>query len=269
MVRLVAVQEVEREKIKAAESKLATLVQEDAFDAVREAACKALEAIEATEQIDLLAEVSEKDAHEDVRAAARAAVKALRLRITEATYRGDSKYRKPTLSLDKDEPKTRRLAIGLGTMGGFGFISADLRGRIPTGAEYLPYVGIELGGGWTPPALYVVTAGPTGDINNEDYKWKIISGAVSVLFYFHRMHYAAVRGGFDVGRGPYAILAYGFEYLNQEGFFSWGVEAGILIQPGIENFIDNLVTCDDDNDCEEELWPVIPCVRFSLHFYPV
>jgi hypothetical protein len=269
MVRLVAVQEVEREKIVAAEATLSTLVKEDAFDAVREAACKALQAIEATDKIDLLADVAANDANENVRIAAHNAVKALRLLITNATYKGESKYRQPKLTVEKEEPKTRRLGIGLGTMGGLGFVALDLRGRIPTRSEYLPFVGIEFGGGWTPPALYPVTAGPVGKIDNQDYKWRIFSGALSVLLYFHRMHYGAVRVGFDVGRGPYALFTYGFEFLNDNGFFSWGLEAGILTQPGIETYIDNLVTCEEDNSCNEDRWPVIPCVRFSLHLYPI
>jgi hypothetical protein len=66
----------------------------------------------------------------------------------------------------------------------------------------------------------------------------------------------------------YGILGYGFEFLNQEGFFSWGVEAGITYQPMIHKRIDNLVDCSEGDSCSKsELWPVIPFVRFSLHFY--
>jgi hypothetical protein len=59
------------------------------------------------------------------------------------------------------------------------------------------------------------------------------------------------------------MFGYGFEHLNEEGFFSWGIEIGMLIQPVIEDNIDNLVENPQIND----LWPVIPYVRFVLHFY--
>jgi hypothetical protein len=274
MVRLVAVQEVGRNKIRNAEDVVAKMAKEDTFAGVREAACKALQDFGAVWQIDHLSEIAANDPEVSVRNAAATAIQALERQLKNdtslpRTAEEDERYRMPTMSLDDKEPKTRLLAVGIGIMGGYGFAAAHLRGRIPTGFKYLPWIGIEAGAGWTPPALYVVTAGPVGDVNGDD-KWKIISGAGGVLLYPHRMHYATVRGGFDIGRGGYALIGYGLEVLNDEGFVSWGVEAGIVIQPAIENMVDNISVCSEgDPDCHGDLWPVIPYTRFSIHFYPL
>ena len=274
MVRLVTVQEIGRNKIRSAEDAVAKMAEEDPFAGVREAACKTLQDLGAVWQIDHLKEIAATDPEIAVRNAAASAIIVLQRDLKKdttlpQTAAEDNRYRMPSMTLNDKGPETRHLAVGLGIMGGYGFIALDLRGRIATGAKYLPWVGIEAGGGWTPPALYIVTAGPVGDINGDD-KWKIISGAGGVLLYPHRMHYAAIRGGFDIGRGGYAVVGYGLEVLNDEGFISWGVEAGIVIQPAIENMIDNVSVCSrDEPDCHGDLWPVIPYVRFSLRFYPI
>jgi hypothetical protein len=262
MVRLLAVQEAERTGNKLAIPKLATLAEEDTYDSVREAACKALETLKATDRIELLSEIAANDSSANVRAAAAEAVKGLGGLLLD-----DEDYKKPSVQTFKPKKETRHLAVGLGVMGGYGVIAVNLRGRFATGWSGLPWIGVELGGGWTPPALYIITAGPVESVNNDDLRMLIFSGAGALLLYPGRLHYAALRGGFDIGRGAYGVLAYGFEMLNDEGFFSWGVEAGILIQPAIKKWVENL--CDEGDACTENLWPVIPCVRFSLQFYPL
>ena len=274
MVRLVSIQEVGRNKISAAEDEVARMAKEDTFAGVREAACKALQDLGAVWHIDHLKEIAATDPEISVRNAAATAVSVLQKKLERdtalpETAAHDDRYRMPKMSLDNKPPETRHLAVGLGIMGGYGFAAAHLRGRIATGLRYLPWIGIEAGGGWTPPPLYIVTAGPVDTINGDD-KWKIISAAGGVLLYPHRMHYGTVRGGFDVGRGGYVVLGYGLEVLNDEGFFSWEVEAGILIQPMVEDMVDNISECSEDEpDCNGEMWPVIPYVRFSIHFYPI
>ncbi len=289
MVRLLAVEKVEKGKMLLAVNKLASMIVSDPFTEVRQAACRALATLGATSQIGALKGVAANDSSAVVRAAAAEAVRKLESRPQYGTMtrselltpspgrqvvppgEGDEldNYRKPELATGEGDLITRKFALGLGTMGGYGLAAIDARFRIHTGAEGLPYVGIELGGGWSPPAVYPVISGPIGDISNEDNKWKIISGGAAVLLYLHRLHYIAARGGIDIGQGPYAILGYGFEQLNVEGFFSWGVEVGILYHPVIVDWVDNLVDCNDpDSNCtSDELWPVIPYVRFSLHFY--
>jgi hypothetical protein len=274
LVRLIAVQEAGRKNIRDAEEQVAKMAKNDPFAGVREAACTALQDLKATWQLDLLSDIAANDSDPAVRNAAATAVSTLRRdldRDTALNPTPDDKeyYREPALlSVGEEQPETRVFGIGLGIMGGYGVIGASLRGKIPTGIKYLPWIGIEAGTGWTPPALYVVTAGPVDTIDSDD-KWQIISGGGAVLLYPHRMHYAAVRGGFDIGRGGYIIVGYGFEMLNEEGFLSWGVEAGVLVQPAIDDRIDRLTTCDEKGSCDAETWPAIPVVRFSLHFYPI
>jgi hypothetical protein len=261
MVRLLAVQEAERTALKAAIPKLATMAKEDTFDAVREAACKALESLGATDRIELLSEIAANDSNANVRAAAAEAVKGLGGMLLE-----EKDYKKPSIEPFKPEKETRHFAAGIGTMGGYGMISLDLRGRIATGWSALPWIGIEVGGGWTPPGAYLVTAGPLENTDNDDHRMLIFSAAGAVLLYPARIHYAALRGGFDIGRGGYGVIAYGLEMLDDKGFFSWGVEGGILIQPGINNWIGKICS---GNQCDQDLWPVIPCVRLSVQFYPL
>jgi hypothetical protein len=261
MVRLLAVQEVERTTLKAAIPKLAVMAKEDTFDAVREAACKALGTLGATDRIELLSEIAANDSNANVRASAAEAVRGLGGMLLD-----DRRSQKTSMEPLRPEKETRRFAAGIGTMGGYGMISLDLRGRFATGWSALPWIGIEVGGGWTPPGAYLVTAGPLENADNDDYRMLIFSAAGAVLLYPGRIHYAALRGGFDVGRGGYGVIAYGLEMLDDKGFFSWGVEGGILIQPGISNWIDRI--CEGD-ECAEDLWPVIPCVRFSVQIYPL
>ena len=280
-LRLLAVQQVESRRLKEAEPKLVSMINTDPYAEVRAAACQALGVIGATNRIEFLRSVAVSDLSADVRAAAFEAVRMLEGSIgaveepkeptvppEQPEKPSDEKHKQPSLSLDENEPVTKYFAFGIGSMGGYGIAALTLRGRIPTGLPGLPWIGVEAGAGWTPPGGYALTAGPVDEINNEDYKWKIITGAGGVLFFLHRLHYIAVRGGFDIGRSGFGLVGYGFEHLNQEGFFSWGVEAGIVIQPGIDGSIDNLVVCDPGSECStDDLWPVVPYVRFSLHFY--
>jgi hypothetical protein len=291
MVRLLAVQKGEKERTLQAENKLASMVQSDPFPEVRRAACQTLATLGAMAQMGVLKTVAANDSSSVVRSAAANAVTSLESRPKYTTKSallaasepgagdggqgtpgdGKDKYKKPELTMDDEGLHTRHFGFGLGTMGGYGVAALDARFRIATPSQYLPWIGIEVGGGWTPPDIYAVIAGPVGDVTNDDNKWKIISGAAAVLFYLHRLHYIPLRGGVDMGQGPYAMLGYGFEQLNPEGFFSWGVEVGILIHPVIEDWRDNLVDCDNgDGSCNDvDLWPVIPYVRFVLHFYLV
>jgi len=282
LVRIAAIEQVEREKNLGAAGKLADLARHDAFSDVRAAACRALGAIGAADQLELLVYLQTYDANADVRAAAGRAVRALTGEPERPIFPapadpdsegkdgeiGDDGFPMPSLLSTEIEPTTRHLAFGLGTMGGFGIAAFDVRGRIATGSAALPWVGLEIGGGWTPPNGYQIVSGMTADITDDDVRWKLISGAASVLLYFHRWHYVPIRGGFDIGQGPYAILGYGFEHLNEEGFFSWGVEIGLLYHPVVEDWIGNVTDCSGDA-CASAAWPVIPFVRFSLHFYPV
>ena len=96
--------------------------------------------------------------------------------------------------------------------------------------------------------------------------WDVISGGGGILLFFHRNHYMPIRAGFDIGQGPYMLLGYGFEILNQEGFFGWGGELGILYHPVMEDWIGKLVDGPAQNT---EFWPVVPFARFVLHFYAV
>jgi hypothetical protein len=243
-----------------------------------------------TDAFDLLKEVATQDANAAVRRAAAVSVKQMSgesvedgrplVPVDESAAEGESvdgedesqekglvAGEQPVLEFRDPEPVTKSLAIGIGSMGGFGIAALNVRGRIATKAKGLPWIGIEVGGGWTPPDGFQVTAGPVEKVDGE-YEWAIVSGAASVLFYLHRMHYIPLRGGFDIGRGPFGVVGYGFEHLNEEGFFSWGVEVGLLIQPVIEDWIDKIVDCGGATKCiSDEPWKLVPSVRFSLHFY--
>jgi len=275
-VRLHTVEQVGRQKITTAENKLAHLVLTDPHSGVREAACLALARIRAFSRIELLRSVALNDTSAGVRDAAAKAVRVLRGQpdVPHSQYNGvfeagptiapeRNRYKQPELlTLDeKKEIVTRYLALGIGTMGGYGIASLSLRGRIPTKSPALPWVGVEVGSGWTPPKGYQITAGPVGDVDVDDDRWRIVSVAGAVLLYFHRWHYVAMRGGWDRGRGGYAVAGYGFEHLNDEGFFSWGAEVGLLYQPVIRDKIETIVSKPEDT------WPIVPYVRFSLHFY--
>ncbi len=273
LVRIVALQEVGRNNIKSAEGQIAKMAKEDSFAGVREAACIALHDINAVWQVDLLSDIAANDVEPSVRKAAAAAVSAFQRDLMRDTKLQSAPYDHNKLDKQKVEPskpteETRHFGIGIGVMGGYGVIALNLRGRIPTGIRYLPWVGIEAGGGWTPRQLYTVTAGPVDRIDAEE-KNKLFSGAGALLLYPHRQHYAVVRGGYDIGRGGYALFGYGLEMLNPNGFVSWGVEAGILYQPIIDEKIKRVNTCDETNSCTSETWPVAPYVRFSVHFYPI
>ncbi|MCP4678158.1 MAG: HEAT repeat domain-containing protein [Deltaproteobacteria bacterium] len=289
MLRIQTIENIGQTKFKMAVGKVAAMAKSDPHAGVREAACLALASLEAYSKIETLEAIVANDMNANVRAAATKALRTLRgeaapsgspMVVTGETSASDEnkdqeperdKYRKPTLRLQQqiDEPKTRYMAIGFGTMGGYGIANMDVRGRIPTGNEYLPWVGLEVGGGWTPPRGYQITAGPVGDINHDPKKWRIISAGGAVLLYFHRMHYVPLRMGWDIGRGLYTLFGYGFEHLAHEGFFSWGAEIGILIQPVIREKLGRIAVCDNDVDCKlDELWLAIPFARFSLHFYP-
>jgi hypothetical protein len=287
IVRLASVEQVERENNRRALGKLADLARNDAFADVRAAACRALGALGAREQLELLVYLSAYDANADVRAAAARAVRRLSgepepapagpifeqdPEAAPAPAEGASgesgAFPMPSLLNEEPEVDTRHFAFGFGSMGGFGIAAFDVRGRIATGADALPWVGFEIGGGWTPPRVYPIVSGLTEDLVEDDIRWKLISGAAGLLLYFHRWHYVPLRGGFDPGQGPYAILGYGFEHLNDEGFFSWGIEIGLLYHPVVKDWIGNVTDCQGDA-CADAAWPVIPYVRFSLHFYLV
>ncbi len=276
-VRLHTVQQVGKQQIKTAEKKLAHMVLTDPHSGVREAACLALADVRAASRIELLRSVAMNDPNAGVRDAAAKAVRILRgepnmpdpqsggFAAGPSIAPERNRYRQPEImNLDeKKEIVTRVLAMGIGSMGGYGIASLSIRGRIPIKSPALPSVGIEVGSGWTPPTGYQITAGPVGDVDIEDDRWRIVSVGGAVLLYFHRWHYAALRGGWDKGRGGYAVAAYGFEHLNDEGFFSWGAEVGLLYQPVITDKIVGIVSSPGDT------WPIVPCVRFSLHFYMV
>jgi hypothetical protein len=285
-VRVTAIEQVEREGNRRAVGKLADLARYDAFADVRAAACRALGTLEAKEQLELLVYLAAYDANADVRAAAARSVRRIegqpepepeRPIFAPETDAASAKaedgdeggaFPMPSILQAEAEPVTRHFALGFGSMGGFGIAAFDVRGRIATGSDGLPWVGFEIGGGWTPPTGYQIVSGLTEEITDDDIRWKLISGAAGLLLYFHRWHYVPIRGGFDPGQGPYAVLGYGFEHLNDEGFFSWGIEVGLLYHPVVKDWIGNVTDCDGDA-CEEAVWPVIPYIRFSLHFYLV
>ncbi|MDD5306539.1 MAG: HEAT repeat domain-containing protein [Deltaproteobacteria bacterium] len=291
LVRLAAVEQVAKDAIARAESKLVSMVQTEPFADVRRAACEALAAIGATSRIELLRSSAANDPNTEVRAAAARAARKLAGEPEPATTQAfptpleaaiagtpavaaQDGYRRPELKEDGEaKEQTRLFAVGLGTMGGYGIAALDLRFRIATGNEILPWVGLELGGGWSPPNfMYWFISGMMEEITKD--QWLLISGAGGVLLYFHRLFYVPVRAGFDLGQGPYFLLGGGFEGLNDEGFFSWGVEAGILVHPWTLDYMKKVTDCgaadQDPNYCEEnQAWPVIPFIRFSLHFYLV
>ena len=287
LVRIASIDQVEREQNRNAVGKLADMARNDTWADVRAAACRALGVLGSAEQMELLVYLSAYDANADVRSAAARAARRLSgepepepakplfgqspEEASAAAGSGpDDSGGFPMPSLINEEPvvDTRHFAFGFGSMGGYGIAAFDVRGRIATGADALPWVGFEIGGGWTPPDVYPIVSGLTADITDDDIRWKLISGAAAVLLYFHRWHYVPLRGGFDPGQGPYAILGYGFEHLNDEGFFSWGVEIGLLYHPVVKDWIGNVTDCQGDA-CADAAWPVIPYIRFSLHFYLV
>ncbi len=280
-VRVAAIGQVEGEKLTFAAGKLASMARDDSFAEVREAACRALGTLSATDQMELLKYLAINDANASVRAAAKRSLKLIRGEPIEDTISPllpgvtadasvedaeDDDHKKPTLKLKEPELRTRHFAIGLGSMGGYGIAALNIRGRIHTGVDGLPFVGLELGGGWTPPTGYSIISGLRDPVTDDSIRWRILSGGGGVLLFFHRYHYMPIRGGFDVGQGPYFLIGYGFEVLNEEGFFGWGGEVGILYHPVMKNWIDNLTDGQTQNT---EFWPVVPYVRFVLHFYLV
>lgn len=283
-LRAAAIAEVEKAGNASAIDKLALMARGDPFAEVREAACRALGALGATGRLGLLDELAAGDANDAVRAAAARAARLLRGEpepapkppVAEgpappASPRADDAHKAPEVKRPQEEAiHTRHFAFGFGTMGGYGIAAFNLRGRIPVPARHLPWIGVELGGGWTPPQGYVIVSGLMDTITDRDVRWKLISGAAALLFYLHRSHYLPLRGGFDIGQGPYIQAGYGFEMLNDEGFLSWGAEVGLHVHPVAGRFAREIVDPGDRTDGgEPTIWPVAPFVRFSLHFYPI
>jgi hypothetical protein len=280
--RIAAVGEVEAKAIAAAVDKLAAMARTDTVAEVREAACRALGALEATAHADLLQFLEANDPNDAVRAAAAKALRQLRKEpeplagpflpdapAADAPAATDDAYKAPEIVKPKEEEiQTLHFAFGFGSMGGYGLAAIDARGRIPVPAKYLPWIGIELGGGWTPPQVYVLVSGLIDPVTEDAKRWKLISGGAAILFYLHRNHYIPLRGGFDMGQGPYGQLGYGFEMLNDEGFFSWGLELGLLIHPAAVTFARKIVDPGDRSDgADPKIWVVAPFARFVLHFY--
>jgi hypothetical protein len=276
LVRIATIETVAREKSTAAISKLAALLQSDPYSDVRVAACEALGQLQATSQLELLATVAAGDANAAVRSAASRAIDVIRDQDAQKKDADKSapllvreSYRMPELIDDEPAPQARTFGFGIGGMGAYGLAALDIRFRIATGGELLPYVGIEFGGGWTPPGAYQLIAGRIDDVTDPSNKWKIVHGGAAVLLYLHRDHYVPLRGAFDIGQGPNGSVGYGYEQLNVEGFFSWGFEVGMLFHPVMSKWIGNLVDCDAEaaKCSRNDLWPVVPYVRFTLHFY--
>jgi len=281
--RVAAIAEVEAQRNANAVDKLAAMARSDTVAEVREAACRALGTLAATSQLELLKWVAQGDANDAVRAAAEKAMRQIRGEpepqakpflagdeaAPEPTAPVDDSHKAPELVKPKEEQiQTLHFAFGFGSMGGYGLAAINARGRIPTPAKYLPWVGIELGGGWSPPQVYVIVSGLTDPVTDEDRRWKLISGGGAILFYLHRNHYIPLRAGFDMGQGPYGQIGYGFEMLNNEGFFSWGLEVGLHVHFASESFARDIVDPEDYSDGDKpKIWPVAPFARFVLHFY--
>jgi hypothetical protein len=286
-LRVAAVAEVEVGRNVAATEKVAAMARGDQVAEVREAACRALGTLGTVAQLGLLDELARSDANDAVRAAAARAARKIRQEPEPATgpflapqngtapaspEEADDAHKAPKFKKPKDESiQTRHFAFGFGSMGGYGLAAIDFRGRIPLPVKYLPWLGIELGGGWTPPQVYVIVSGLTDTVTGDDIRWKLISGGAAVLFYLHRMHYIPLRFSFDLGQGPIGQIGYGFEMLNDEGFLSWGVEIGLLIHPAANKYAKEIVDIEDRNGDGDNpaIWPVAPFARFSLHFYPI
>ncbi|MCU0663310.1 MAG: HEAT repeat domain-containing protein [Myxococcota bacterium] len=289
--RVAAISDVEATRNTAAQAKLVSMVREDSHAEVREAACRALGALDAQSELPLLLSVALGDPNAAVRAAAAKAARLLRgeqeptagkALVPTATSAGEDaaigapsaqgEFKQPTLLANAEAEVTRRFAVGFGSMGGYGLLALDLRLRLSTTSELLPWVGIELGGGWTPPEAFQLIAGRMDDTRDEDnLGTKTFSYGAAALLYVHREHYVPIRFGFNLVEGPFGALGYGYEALNPEGFFSWGFEVGINIHPGMHNFVDTIVDCEPESArCgKDDLWPVVPYVRLSLHFYPL
>jgi hypothetical protein len=288
--RVVAITEVEAAQNTLAQAKLSSLVREDSHAEVREAACRALGALGAQAELPLLTSVALGDPNAAVRAAAAKAVRLLRgepeplanvpllpqpPQQKEETAIGAApqpEFRTPTMLATEEPLVTRTFALGLGSMGGYGLMAFDMRLRLSTSSELLPWVGIELGGGWTPPDAFQVIAGRMDATREEkNLGLKTFSYGGAALLYVLREHYVPIRLGFNQVEGPFGALGYGYEALNPEGFFSWGFEVGINIHPSMHRFVDTLIDCDvQGSRCgKEDMWPVVPYVRLSLHFYPV
>lgn len=284
--RVEAIQEVRDEGIVKAVGKLASMARNDPYADVRGAACEALGELGGEKQLEMLVYLSVHDANAEVRAAADRAARRIRgereRETDEPIFPGGEEetagpeeeqegFPEPQVLSDDPQPVTRHFAFGLGTMGGYGIAALNVRGRVATGNSGLPWVGLEIGGGWTPPGGYQIIAGTVNeDITDDEIRWQLISGGAAVLLYLHRWHYLPIRGGFDIGQGPYAMLGYGFEHLNLEGFFSWGVEVGLLYHPVAGRYVERVTDCEQNDSCgDAEPWPVIPFIRFSLQFYLV
>jgi len=278
--RTAAIGEVEAAGNANAIDKLASMARSDAVAEVREAACRALGTLKATAHADLLQFVSLNDANDAVRAAADKALRRVRGEkepepkpflppepaATAPPGAADDTYKAPEIVKPKEEEiQTLHFAFGFGSMGGYGLAAINVRGRIPVPAKYLPWIGLELGGGWTPPQVYVMISGLMDPVTDDDARWKLISGGAAILFYLHRNHYVPLRAGFDPGQGPYGQIGYGFEMLNNEGFFSWGLEIGLHVHFASESFAKEIVK--PEHRADPEIWPVAPFVRFVLHFY--
>jgi hypothetical protein len=284
-LRTAAIADVEKDGNASAIDKLSLMARGDPFAEVRAAACQALGTLGAKGQLGLLDELAKGDANDAVRAAAARAARKLRGEPEPepkpyaspqppgdaAPAAADDAHKAPEVKKPPEETiHTRHFAFGFGSMGGYGIAAINFRGRIPLPVKYLPWLGVELGGGWSPPQGYAIISGLMDPVTDRGVRWKLISGAAAVLFYLHRSHYLPLRGGFDTGQGPYIQLGYGFEMLNDEGFMSWGVEVGLHIHPVAVKYAREIVDPEDRSDGgDPAIWPVAPFVRFSLHFYPI
>ena len=279
LARIGALKIVEQTVNKEAIGKVADMARNDAIADVRATACGVLFVLDAQEHRDLLKYLAVSDANAKVRAAAKKSLRRLRgdpepehgpmftkesdEQSVEDDYEENKGPKIPTLMSNEPEKETRNFGFGFGSMGGFGLAAVNMRVKIPTAAKFLPWVGIELGGGWTPPSSYGVISGYLGEITDDDIQWKLISGAFGIQLYLHRLHYIPIRGGYDVGQGGYGLIGYGYEHLNDEGFFSWGVEVGLLYHPKVGKNIEKVASDKD----QPEPWSLVPCVRFVMHFY--
>jgi len=281
-VRVAAIAEVESGRDEDAVDKLAAMVRSDPIAGVREAACRALGTLKATAHLELLQFVATGDANDAVRAAAGKALRQIRGEpepeakpflppepgAAPPPEVVDDSHKAPELVKPKEEEiQTLHFAFGFGSMGGYGLAAINVRGRIPVPAKYLPWIGLELGGGWTPPQVYAMVSGLIDPVTEDDSRWKLISGGAAILFYLHRNHYIPLRCGFDPGQGVYGQIGYGFEMLNTEGFFSWGLEIGLHIHPSAVKFAREIVDPEDRDNGDPEIWVVAPFARFVLHFY--
>jgi hypothetical protein len=269
IVRLEAVKTVERDKLLKALPKLSTMAQKDKSPDVRKEACRILGILGDTSHVKVLKYISVNDLDQSVAKEAQLAIEKITgIKQTEKESVTADNYKEPQLMKNISDPQNRLFAVAIGTMGGYGLAAFNIRFKIDTKAQAMPFVGIELGGGWTPPVMYPVISGYTKPVVDDDsIRWKLWSGAAAVLFYLHRNHYIPLRGGFDIGQGPYGQIGYGYEHHNMEGIFSWGIQVGIHAHSMGTKWAKKVLSKEDA--AAIKMWPVVPYVRFVLHFYLV